>query len=85
MASAIATASSQLMPAAACSLPTTLIDSDIVAAIDRSKTPEIRQIVAASAMMPVMAWLARSTRTFASVLNVSGIQKLKTSSRTRMM
>ncbi len=57
----------------------------MVAAIDKSKTPEINEIVAARAITPVMAWPAMSARALVGVPNVSGIHNMKSATSAMMM
>jgi hypothetical protein len=66
------------------SCPTTLIDSDIFAATDRSNAPAMRPVMAASAIIAVIALLATIVRKLATVPNVEGSRRQKTTISTIM-
>ena len=78
VASVRRTASRQSTCRSACSHPTRLMHSDMLAAMEMSKTPLISEITSPSVKMPAMAWLAAITRKLSAFANVSGSITLNT-------
>src|SRR5581483_7125300 len=68
----VITAASPQATWCSCSQPKKMIDQPMLAAIDRSKMPQIKDTIRPRVKIPVMAWLDRTIRKLLTVKNDFG-------------